>query len=312
MSSSHRRQTVEPTELATPRLGRSLALPKVLNGIDFAKVFRAVASPSRVTNCFLSIHRMKPNSVLLAIETSGKSGSVAILCDQAGTLVCDMELLAPESGSAKTLAPAIERLIAKHNIEMTSLCAIALLTGPGSFTGLRVGVATAKAMAYALRIPTIEVDTLDVIARQCQVTSRSLFAIFDAYRGQVFAAKYCIREVGSYQGIDKVSDTEILDIDVLLERASLSKNGQDSIDLCGPGCDRVRRTLADPELSSPDFVATIAGRIRWIDGPEMMPRADTVARLGFEKYETGQTLDPFSIQPRYYRGSAAEEVAAKK
>lgn len=255
---------------------------------------------------------MKPNSVLLAIETSGKSGSVAILRERAGTVVCDMELLAPESGSAKTLAPAIERLMAKHNIEMPSLCAIALLTGPGSFTGLRVGVATAKAMAYALRIPTVEVDTLDVIARQCPVTSHSLLAIFDAYRGQVFAAEYCIREIGSSHGIEKVSNTEILDIDVLLERAGQSKNGQHSIDLCGPGCDRVRRTLVDPELSSPEFLATIAKKIRWIDGPETMPRADTVARLGFEKFETGQTLDPFSIQPRYYRGSAAEEVAAKK
>ncbi len=255
---------------------------------------------------------MKPNSVLLAIETSGKSGSVAILRERDGTLVCDMELLAPESGSAKTLAPAIERMMVQHKIEMSSLCAIALLTGPGSFTGLRVGVATAKAMAYALRIPTIEVDTLDVIARQCPVASHSLFAIFDAYRGQVFAAEYCIREVGSKQGIEKVSDTEILDINVLLIRASQSKSGQHSIDLCGPGCDRIRKTLADPELSSPDFVASIAGRIRWIDGPETMPRADTVARLGFEKFETGQTLDPFLIQPQYYRASAAEEVAAKK
>ncbi len=255
---------------------------------------------------------MKPNSVLLAIETSGKSGSVAILHEQAGTVVCDMELLAPESGSAKTLAPAIERLMVKHNMEMKSLCAIALLTGPGSFTGLRVGVATAKAMAYALRIPTVEVDTLDVIARQCPVASHSLFAIFDAYRGQVFAAEYCIREVGSSQLIEKVTDTEILDIDVLFERASQSKNGQHSIDLCGPGCDRVRRTLADPELSQPDLVATLAGRIRWIDGPETFPKADTVARLGNEKFEKGQILDPFSIQPRYYRGSAAEEMAAAK
>jgi len=255
---------------------------------------------------------MKLESVLLAIETSGKSGSVAVLSERSGTLVYDMELLSPEFGSARTLAPAIERLMAKNNLEMTNLCAIALLTGPGSFTGLRVGVATAKAMAYALRIPTVEVDTLDVIARQCPVTSNSMFAIFDAYRGQVFAAEYCIRVVGALPIIEKVSETEILDMDVLLERASKSQNGQSSIDLCGPGCDRVRKYLADPELSSPACVATIAERIRWIDGTEVMPKADTVATLGFAQFVRGQTLDPFLIQPRYYRASAAEEVAAKK
>jgi len=254
---------------------------------------------------------MKPESVLLAIETSGKSGSIAILSERSGKLVCDMELLSPEFGSARTLAPAIDRLMAKNDIEMTSLCAIALLTGPGSFTGLRVGVATAKAMAYALRIPTVEVDTLDVIARQCPVTSNSLFAIFDAYRGQVFAAEYFIRVAGASQSIEKVSETEILDMDVLLERASQSNNGQSSIDLCGPGCDRVRKYLADRELNRPEFVATIGGRIRWIEGPEVMPKANAVATLGFEKFGKEQTLDPFLIQPRYYRASAAEEVAAK-
>jgi tRNA threonylcarbamoyladenosine biosynthesis protein TsaB len=200
----------------------------------------------------------------------------------------------------------------KKNIDMANLCAIALLTGPGSFTGLRVGVATAKAMAYALRIPTVEVDTLDVIASQCPVTSRSLYAILDAYRGQVFAAEYRIQKVGASPVIDKVTSTEILDIDVLLERAAQSKDGQSSIDLCGPGCDRVRRALKDPEFSRPELVEMLAGRIRWIDGPETFPNAETVASLGFEKFEKGQTLDPFLIQPRYYRSSAAEEAAAKK
>ena len=73
--------------------------------------------------------------VLLALETSGKSGSVAILRDEGGLLVCDSVLLSPDFGSAKTLAPAIESLLSRNAIEMPSLAAIALLTGPGSFTG---------------------------------------------------------------------------------------------------------------------------------------------------------------------------------
>ena len=255
---------------------------------------------------------MELSSVLLALETSGKNGSVAILQEHDGSCVCDMELLSTESGSAQTLAPAIEHLMAKNNIEMKSLCAIALPTGPGSFTGLRVGVATAKAMAYALRIPTVEIDTLDVIARQCPVASHSVHVILDAYRGQVFAAEYSIRIIGESQSIVRVSNTEILDIDVLLERVTKQAQEAQTIDLCGPGCDRVRKFLSDPDVDRPVYVAEVAKRIQWIDGPQTIPRADTVAMLGLEKFRKGILLEPFSLQPRYYRVSAAEEVAAKK
>ncbi len=254
---------------------------------------------------------MNADPVLLALETSGKSGSVAILRDQKGQLHCDMELLSPDSGSAKTLAPAIERLLTKNNIEMQSLTAIALLTGPGSFTGLRVGLATAKAMAYALKIPTIEIDTLDVIARQCPVTSHSVYAVLDAYRGQVFCAEYSIQSIGTSPQIRKVSDTEIVDIDVLLARAAKRVDGTQRMNLCGPGCDRIRKYMADPENVRLDIVTTISERIRWIDGVTTFPNAESVARLGYLKLLAGSVLDPFVLQPRYYRGSAAEEVAAK-
>ncbi len=254
---------------------------------------------------------MNADQVLLALETSGKSGSVAILRVQEGQLRSDMELLSPDSGSAKTLAPAIERLLTRNKLEMQSLNAISLLTGPGSFTGLRVGVATAKAMAYALRIPTIEIDTLDVIAQQCPVSSDSVYAVLDAYRGQVFCAEYSIQSVDSLAQIRKVSDTEIVDIDVLLVRATKRVDGAQTMDLCGPGCDRIRKFLADPENARLEIVNTILNRIRWSDGAATFPNAESVARLGYSKLQAGTVLDPFVLQPRYYRGSAAEEVAAK-
>lgn len=254
---------------------------------------------------------MKAVHVLLALETSGKSGSVAIVHEQGGSLVCDMELLSPESGSAKTLAPAIERLMSRNGIEMQSLSAIALLTGPGSFTGLRVGVATAKAMAYAIKIPTIEIDTLDVIARQCPVASTSIVAVLDAYRGQVFCAEYSVRAVGPAAQFEKVSHTEIVDIKVLLDRLEERTGGAKTIDLCGPGCDRIRKFLAEPEKGPSEIASARAQRIRWIDGPLTVPHAESVGRLGYEKFLAGDVLDPFCLQPRYYRGSAAEELAAK-
>jgi len=254
---------------------------------------------------------MKTEPVLLALETSGKSGSVAVLHNPHGRLVCDSEILSPDSGSAKTLAPAIERLLSRNGIEMHKLNAIALLTGPGSFTGLRVGVATAKAMAYAIRIPTIEIDTLDAIARQCPVASSSIYTVLDAYRGQVFCAKYSVRAVGPATQFEKASHTEIVDIKILLDRLEKQADGTQTIDLCGPGCDRIRKFLAEPENGLLEIASARAKRIRWIDGPVTLPHAESVGRLGYEKFLAGNVLDPFCLQPRYYRGSAAEELTGK-
>ncbi len=246
--------------------------------------------------------------VLLALETSGKSGSVSVIRDSDGRIDCDMEMLSPDSGSAKTLAPAIEALMSKNIIEMRSLNGIALLTGPGSFTGLRVGIATAKAMAYALKIPTIEIDTLDVIARQCPVVCDSVYAVLDAYRGQMFCAEYSIQINGLDTRFERVSNTEIVDIDVLLDRAERRTDRRKEINFCGPGCDRIRKFLADTENGRPEIASARAERIRWIDGPLTVPHAESVARLGLAKYLVGDVLDPFCIQPRYYRASAAEEA----
>ena len=252
-----------------------------------------------------------PTPVLLALETSGKSGSVAILRDEAGSLLCRMEYLSPESGSAKTLAPAIERLMSKNNLKMHNLAAIALLTGPGSFTGLRVGVATAKTMAYALKIPIVEIDTLDVIALQCPIPSESIYAVLDAYRGQVFCGEYSIKIASAPSGFERKSATEIVDIGVLLARAQQRAVDVPTIDFCGPGCDRIRKYLADPENRELAVALNSLARMQWIDGLGTVPFAESVARLGYLKLLAGDTLDPFCLQPRYFRGSAAEEAAAK-
>ena len=255
---------------------------------------------------------MKKHHVILAIETSGKSGSAAILrFEEEVQLDCKMVRLPTNAGSAKTLAPAVHQLLSEYALAPKSISAIALLTGPGSFTGLRVGVAMAKAMAYAIKIPTIEIDTLDVIAAQCPVVGESVYAILDAYRGQVFCAEFSILEVGENARWTRLSPTEIVDIDILLDRASGCGDPHQRIDLCGPGCDRIRRffqtQLEQPIRFCPEFVS----RIRWIDGLATEPHAESVARLAYKKWLGGDVLDPFVLQPRYFRGSAAEESAAR-
>jgi tRNA threonylcarbamoyladenosine biosynthesis protein TsaB len=180
---------------------------------------------------------------------------------------------------------------------------------------LRVGVATAKAMAYALKIPVVEVDTLDVIARQCSLGNASVFAVLDAYRGQVFCAEYSIRAADDRsmvgESIEKISSTEILNIADLLKRLRDRVSDANAVCLCGPGCARVRKHLTNPESAHGMEASWFFESVRWLDGVETNPQASSVAWLGLEKLRKGDVLSPFSVQPRYYRVSAAEEVAAK-
>jgi tRNA threonylcarbamoyladenosine biosynthesis protein TsaB len=253
--------------------------------------------------------------LFLAIETSGRAGSVALLSPD---FLCYVETLPDNAGSAKTLTPAIDRLFRKANAVPKDLVALFLITGPGSFTGLRVGVATAKAMAYALNIPVVEVDALDAIALQNRSYQNRIHIVMDAYRGQVFYAAYDISETPS--GMDssfasevkaasdlekwKLGPTRILDIASLLEDWSQQPKTQARV-VCGPGCDRIRKYIAEQKSESSSTQDLVD--VTWIDGISSIPQAQSVAAVGFSAWATGTRQDPFALMPHYYRASAAEE-----
>jgi tRNA threonylcarbamoyladenosine biosynthesis protein TsaB len=126
----------------------------------------------------------------LALETIGLAGSVALF--KHGELVCQA-VLPPEIGSARSLLPAIDQLCREHQVSPADLKLISLSFGPGSFTGLRVSVATAKTLAFALKIPVTAVDTLEVLAYAATREALKKYAppfsmavAIDAYRKQVF------------------------------------------------------------------------------------------------------------------------------
>src|SRR5256885_10322814 len=91
---------------------------------------------------------------------------------------------------AETLVPAIEFLCKQAHIELSEIGAVAVDIGPGMFTGLRVGVATRKAMASALRIPMVGVSSLDLLAFEVRWTPRRIVSVVDARRGEGFFAFY--------------------------------------------------------------------------------------------------------------------------
>ena len=102
----------------------------------------------------------------------------------------------------ETLAPAIRFVCRQARIELREISVVAVDIGPGLFTGLRVGVATAKALAQALRVPMIGISSLDLLAFQVRFTPRVVVAVIDARRGELFYAFY--RQVPG--GVQRVSD----------------------------------------------------------------------------------------------------------
>jgi tRNA threonylcarbamoyladenosine biosynthesis protein TsaB len=245
---------------------------------------------------------------LLAFETSGKSGSVALATRQPGQpLRIDEETLDPQWGSARTLAPAIERILKRAGVEPGALDAIAAIQGPGSFTGLRVGVATAKTMAWALDIPLIAVDMLDCVANQILQSDSSfvdsspctLIVVADAYRGQLFRAEY--RWLASEVCLEKPTGVE--DIGSLVDRWSRS---EEKFVVAGPGAERLRKWLLSQQSTSVQSLVTI------LDIKESIPMAATVAKMGWERWERGEIEDVMGFLPKYYRSSAAEEKAGQR
>ncbi len=222
---------------------------------------------------------------ILAIETSGQAGSVAVLND--GRFLREI-LLPPTRKSASTLAPSVRDVLAEVGWKTTDVRLIAVAIGPGSFTGLRVGVTTAKTFAYALKAEVIGVATLDVIAAQSGILEQSLSVALDAQRGQVFACKFeCAANGCRAQG-----RPVILDIDEWI--AGLK-----------PGT-----AVSGPALEK--LAAQIPAEVTIVPSDRWSPKAATVGRLGWHRYESGQRDDLWRLVPNYFRPSAAEEKLAAR
>ncbi len=169
---------------------------------------------------------------------------------------------------------------------------LAVTSGPGSFTSLRIGVSTAKALAYAVGAEIIGVHTLEAIARQVPGEPAAVKAVIDAQREQVFAATL-VREPIEHGVGGPASrrfspwETEVIDNPIWL--AGLAAGDIVS----GPGL----RRLADRVPAG----VTVVDRSFW------EPTAATVGRIGWEQYSAGRRDDVFQLVPQYYRRTAAEE-----
>lgn len=225
---------------------------------------------------------------ILALETSGLSASVAVL--DAGKVLAELKLN-PQRRSAQLLAPGIRDLLGQVGWESREVNVVAVARGPGSFTGLRIGVVTAKTFAYAIGAELVAVNTLEVIADQARLEAPTprLAVAMDAQRGEVFAASF-MRSGGEGFGWQQ-NAAQVVDEGAWL--ASLVPGTAVS----GPALVKLGERIPPHAILTPEDC--------WF------PTAAGVGRLAARKHAAGQRDDLWKLAPLYLRASAAEEKRAK-
>ncbi len=223
---------------------------------------------------------------ILAIEASSLVASVAILTDDIITAEYTINHKVTHS---QTLLPMIDEICQRTETKVEELNAIAVSGGPGSFTGLRIGSATAKGLGQALNIPLIHVPTLDAMAYNVYGTDRIICPIMDARRSQVYTGIYSFEN----DVFTTHMENSALAIEELIDR--LNSIGRTTI-FIGDGIP-VFRELIDEKADFEHSYAP-AGMNR--------QRASSVAVLGAEYFKAGKTETAFEHLPDYLRVSQAE------
>ena len=229
---------------------------------------------------------------ILAIEASSLVASVAILNDDIITAEYTVNNKVTHS---QTLLPMIDEVCKMTETEPADFDAIAVSGGPGSFTGLRIGSATAKGLAQALNIPIIHVPTLDAMAYNLYGTDMIVCPIMDARRGQVYTGIYSFEKgkLCTHMESSAISIGELLDI--------LGEIGKTTI-FTGDGIPAFKEFINENYKTEHYFAP--AGMNR--------QRASSVAVLGAEYFAMGKTVTAGEHLPEYLRMSQAEREREEK
>ena len=188
---------------------------------------------------------------------------------------------------AETLAPAIRFVCEQARIEMKEISAVAVDVGPGLFTGLRVGIATAKAMAQALRVPMLGLSSLDLLAFPVRHTDRLIATVIDAKRGEVFRSLY--RQVPG--GVQRVSDPRVCSPDDL---ASELLAGGDNVLAVGDGAVRYAEIIGR------------SGEVEIAEKGLAFPTAASLVELAHPRAVREEFVQPSELVPLYLRKPDAE------
>lgn len=222
---------------------------------------------------------------ILALDTATLVSSVALATSD--TLLAEITLQTKKTHS-ELLMPHIAKLFDMTEVPKADIKAVAVSIGPGSFTGLRIGLSTAKALAYAMNIPVVGVPTLAALAYGCPMPGVLLAPMLDAQKGNVYQALFEWRD-GELREIQPVT---VMEIDMALN--ALIQHDRPVV-LLGESAVMYRARIKQIEeklvLAAPHII---------------IQRASSVAGLGHKLLEQGVRHDTMSLEPMYIRRSEAE------
>lgn len=220
---------------------------------------------------------------ILALETSTLAGSVALL--DGDQLVGEYTLNIRTTHSERLLA-AVDRLLQDAGWTPGMLEGLAVAVGPGSFTGLRIGVSTVKGLAFSLGIPVAAVSTLEALAWSLPFARDQVCPVLDARKGEVYAALF------HWDAQTLVRDWE----DQALDPAELCRRVPGPVIFVGDGIAGYGMLFKERLGASATF-APAARRL---------PSAACLGQLGHARLTSGEVVDPVALAPRYLRPSEAE------
>ncbi len=225
---------------------------------------------------------------ILAIETSTYSGSIALISSKS---VMGEYYFNIGPAHTEKLVPSIDWLLSELNINKSDLTGVAVSLGPGSFTSLRVGISTAKAISYSIGIPLLGVSSLEVLAMNFPFSTYNICPMIDARKGQVFTALFRAER----------GKLERLSEDMLISVEKLADITKDDTIFVGDGALLYKEYLED----------NLSNGIMFSPQNLNFPRASNVALLEVDKFSGGLDREDVSqavmkMAPHYLRKSEAE------
>ncbi len=223
---------------------------------------------------------------ILGMDSSGLVASIAVV--ENDILVAEYTVNHKKTHS-QTLLPMLDEIVKMTELDLDTVDAIAVAAGPGSFTGLRIGAATVKALGFALDKPVVSVPTCHGLAFNMWGTDKLVCPILDARRNQVYTGIYQFVE----EKLDVVLDQDAMGIDELVEK--LNELGREVI-FVGDGIPVYSDYIKENLNTGYSFAPAVFNR----------QRASSVATLGLQMYEEGKYESADDHKPIYLRKSQAE------
>ena len=222
---------------------------------------------------------------ILAMDTATMVSSVAVATEERVLAELTAETRFTHS---ETLVPNIDEVLRLADMKREELSAVAVSLGPGSFTGLRIGLAAAKAIAYALSIPLVGVPTLEVLAAAFPSLGALVAPLIDAQKGNAYFALYRFTENGLIceKEVVVASPQEIVEA-IVGEKSSVTLAGDFARKLVAKGVELPRNAKLAPMT-------------------HLMPRAALVAVRAIDRLKNGKGKSPMELEPIYVRRSEAE------